>query len=404
LGPDYTDPDVGFGDSLEDAVGMTTSGSILAIDDDASTLGLLSELLELSGFEVLSASEGREGVDVFQRERPDLVITDIRMPQMDGLQVLARVRNIDDTVPVILVTGFGDLTNAVKAVREGAHDFLLKPINAEILLNTVSKGMEHCRLRRFERDHTRLLEEMVVKRTVDLEKANDMLMGSYQRIKRIQGSAIFALAKLAESRSGEMGWHLKRILEYCRALCNQLRQRERYREQLSRQFIDDLVQSSVLHDIGKVTIPDSILFNPRKFHMDEFEIMKQHAVRGGKALEQAASDTGEDSFLSIGRDVAYYHHERWDGNGYPYGLKQEDIPLAARIVAIADVYDALTTERLYKRAFSHEEACSMILEERGKQFDPEIVDAFLDVEAGFLSIRDGEAPGESPGESKQETG
>lgn len=402
MGPESNDPSAGFGDSLEDVAQLTTSGSILAIDDDAPTLGLLSDLLELSGFQVLSASEGREGIEAFQRDRPDLVITDIRMPHMDGLQVLARVREIDDTVPVILVTGYGDLTNAVKAVREGAHDFLLKPINAEILLNTVNKGMEHCRLRRFERDHTRLLEEMVVKRTTDLEKANEMLLRSYQRIQRIQGSAIFSLAKLAESRSGEMGWHLKRIQEYCRALCNQLRRRERYEKELSRQYIDDLVQSSVLHDIGKVTIPDSILFNPRKFHMDEFEIMKQHAVRGGKALEQAASETGEDSFLSIGRDVAYFHHERWDGNGYPYGIRGEDIPLAARIVAIADVYDALTTERLYKRAFSHEEACAMILEEREKQFDPEIVDAFLDVEAEFRSIRDGDGPGENSAEDKQE--
>jgi putative two-component system response regulator len=365
-------------------------GSILAIDDDQPILELLKELLELNGYSVDTASEGREGLDVFHRVRPDLVISDIRMPHMDGLDVLARVREIDDTAPVILVTGHGDLEHAVKAVRRGAHDFLLKPMNPEILLTTVKRGLEHCRLKRFERDHTRLLEQEVENRTEELERTNELLYNSYQRIRRIQGAAIFALAKLAESRSGEMGYHLKRIQEYCRVLCDRLGQRNKYKDRLTMGFIDDLVQSSVLHDIGKVTIPDSILFNPRKFRVDEFEIMKQHTIRGGKALEEAANETGEESFLSIGKDVAFYHHERWDGSGYPDGLKEEQIPLAARIVSLADVYDALTTERLYKRAFSHEEALEMIKEERGRQFDPEIVDAFCDVERLFSKIREGE--------------
>lgn len=367
-------------------------GSILAIDDDQPILDLLKELLELNGYTVDVASEGREGIEVFHRVRPDLVISDIRMPHMDGLDVLARVREIDDTAPVILVTGHGDLEHAVKAVRRGAHDFLLKPMNPEILLATVRRGLEHCRLKRFERDHTRLLEQEVESRTEELERANELLYNSYQRIRRIQGASVFALAKLAESRSGEMGYHLKRIQEYCRVLCERLRQREKYKDRLTIGFIDDLVQSSVLHDIGKVTIPDSILFNPRKFRVDEFEIMKQHTIRGGKALEEAANETGEESFLSIGKDVAFYHHERWDGNGYPDGLKEEQIPLAARIVSLADVYDALTTERLYKRAFSHEEASEMIMEERAKQFDPEVVDAFLDVEKIFGKIREGADP------------
>jgi response regulator RpfG family c-di-GMP phosphodiesterase len=263
-------------------------------------------------------------------------------------------------------------------------------MNPEILLTTVKRGLEHCRLKRFERDHTRLLEQEVENRTEELERTNELLYNSYQRIRRIQGAAIFALAKLAESRSGEMGYHLKRIQEYCRVLCDRLGQRNKYKDRLTMGFIDDLVQSSVLHDIGKVTIPDSILFNPRKFRVDEFEIMKQHTIRGGKALEEAANETGEESFLSIGKDVAFYHHERWDGSGYPDGLKEEQIPLAARIVSLADVYDALTTERLYKRAFSHEEALEMIKEERGRQFDPEIVDAFCDVERLFSKIREGE--------------
>jgi response regulator RpfG family c-di-GMP phosphodiesterase len=158
---------------------------------------------------------------------------------------------------------------------------------------------------------------------------------------------------------------------------------------MTEQFVEDLVQCSVLHDVGKVAIPDSILFNPRKFGIDEFEIMKQHAIHGGKALEEAAKEIGdEQSYLSLGKDVAYYHHEHWDGTGYPFGLKGEEIPLAARIVAIADVYDALTSERRYKLAFTHVEAVRMIAGLKGRQFDPELVDAFLEVAEEFRSIRD----------------
>ncbi len=152
-------------------------------------------------------------------------------------------------------------------------------------------------------------------------------------------------------------------------------------------FIDNIVRCSVLHDIGKVAIPDSVLFNPGKFDGDEFEIMKRHPVYGGKALEEAAAEVGdEEDYLSVGRDVAFYHHEHWDGNGYPFGLKGEEIPLAARIVALADVYDAIRTERRYKEAYSHTNALELIRQGRARHFDPEVVDAMLEVEAEFAEI------------------
>lgn len=498
--------------------GEFTEGTILAIDDDAATLGLLEDLLSLSGFNVFTAGEGHEGIKLFTEERPDLVITDIQMPRMDGLELLQRVRSVDDSVPVILVTGHGDLDNAVRALRRGAHDFLLKPINADILLNTVRKGLEHSRLRRLEEHYRHVLEERVEERTKELAErtrelasTNEFLQGiinsstrvaivltdfehkvtfwntgaenmygysaeemlgtsvlklypvdevtletvdklgqlmqseagtvqenikqvardgssltvsmavspmrdasgrvrgilglgqdvtkevslheellkSYRRIKKIQGASVFALAKLAESRDGETAFHLERLQQYCRALCNRLTFREEYSRHMTSQFIEDLVQCSVLHDIGKVAIPDSILFNTSKFGIDEYEIMKQHAIHGGRALEEAAERAGEPgSFLTMGKDVAYYHHERWDGKGYPFGLTEEQIPLVARIVAIADVYDALTTERRYKRAYSHDEARDVIVAEKGKQFDPGLVEAFLEAEGEFRQIRD----------------
>ncbi len=494
------------------------AGSILAIDDDSTTLGLLEDLLSLNGFKVFTASEGSEGIALFSDKRPDLVITDIQMPRMDGLELLRRVRSIDDAVPVILVTGHGDLDNAIRALRRGAHDFLLKPINADILLNTVRKGLEHCRLRRLEMHYRRVLEERVeertrelAERTRELARINEFLQGiinsstrvaivltdfehkvtfwntgaeniygysseemlgssvlrlypvddvtletvnklgqlmqseagtvqenikqvakdgktltlsmavspmkdasgrvrgilalgqdvtkevilheelleSYQRIKKMQGASIFALAKLAESRDGETAYHLERLQEYCRILCDRLAFRKPYSRHMTKRFIEDLVQCSVLHDIGKVGIPDSILFNPRKFGIDEYEIMKQHTIHGGRALEEAAERSGEEeSFLTLGKDVAYFHHERWDGKGYPFGLTAHEIPLGARIVAIADVYDALTTERRYKRAFSHTEAREVIVGEKGKQFDPELVDAFLEAEEEFRQIKE----------------
>lgn len=494
--------------------------SVLVIDDEDVPRELLRELLEMSGYKVFTATSGDEGVRSFDRERQSLVITDVRMPGADGMEVLRRVREIDPLVPVVVVTGHGDLETAISALRQGAFDLLQKPINPELLLKVVRQAVEHVRLRRFEKEHTRLLESEIEARTRELAQTNDFLRGilnsssgvsiiltdfnqnvlfwnsgaekifgysademigssitqlyvadrpnlalvdhlrsmmqdkagavhakvrqrakdgrvltislhispmldatgqvrgilglgqdvtseeqlveqlseSYSRIKRMQESSIFAMAKLAESRDGETAFHLHRLKEYCLSLCRHLRSRDKFSEFMTDQFIEDLAQSSILHDIGKVGLPDAILFNSGRFGSAEYEIMKNHTILGGRSLEEAAIETGEEGFLSMARDIAYYHHEHWDGGGYPEGRVQESIPLAARIVAIADVYDALTSERRYKRAFSHEEACALIIERRGKQFDPDLVDAFVNVSEEFRKIRQtpDEAPFESP--------
>jgi PAS domain S-box-containing protein len=218
-------------------------------------------------------------------------------------------------------------------------------------------------------------------------RLHEELVKSFQMLKQTQDVSIFSLARLAESRDEETGLHLTRIQHYCRVLCRGLAGRTIYRDVMTPGFVEDLVRSSVLHDIGKVTIPDSILLHPGKFTPEQFAVMREHPIHGGQALDDAVMRLGAESFLSIGRDVAYYHHEHWDGKGYPFGLEGEAIPLSARIAAVADVYDALTTERRYKRAFTHEEACSIIQESKSKQFDPEIVDAFREVESEFRRIR-----------------
>jgi PAS domain S-box-containing protein len=218
-------------------------------------------------------------------------------------------------------------------------------------------------------------------------RLNQELFKSFQLLKETQDVSIFSLARLAESRDEETGLHLTRIQHYCRVLCHRLATRDAYHDDMTSQFVEDLIRSSVLHDIGKVAVPDSVLLSANKFTKEEYDIMCQHPLHGGNALDDAVRRLGKESFLSTGRDVAYYHHEHWDGNGYPFGLKGEAIPLSARIVAMADVYDALTTERRYKRAFTHEEACAIILENKAKQFDPEIVEAFAETEKELRTIR-----------------
>lgn len=483
---------------------------VLTVDDDEAALGYLSDLLSLSGFEPITAQSGEKALEYFTKIKPDIVLTDIQMPGMDGMNLLKTIRELDDATPVIMITGHGEMDNAIKALRLGAYDFLLKPINTEILISTLQKAAEHCRLKKLENEYTHRLEAQVEARTRELAKTNDFLRGildsstgvsiivsdleenvifwnsgaqnilgyrsdemlgqsilklypkdtnrseirnrlmnrmqdgsgsiqdlvtqiskdgdqvvlsmavspmhdnkgnlqgilglgqdvtdrvrlheqlveSYQRIRNIQGASIFALAKLAEARDGETGSHLKRLQGYCESLCRRLSQRKLYGHLFTEDYILDLVQCSVLHDIGKLVIPDSILFHPGKFKDEDFEIMKQHAIYGGKALEEAAIEAGEaQSYLTLGRDVCYYHHERWDGSGYPFGLKGEEIPLAARIVSVADVYDALTTERRYKAAYSHEKASEYVEGESGRQFDPEVIAAFVDSKDEFSAIR-----------------
>ncbi len=219
-------------------------------------------------------------------------------------------------------------------------------------------------------------------------RQNKEIFKLLHEVRKTQDAAIFALAKLTESRGEETGAHLSRIQAYCRVLCNRLSKREKYAEILTGKFIDDLVRSSVLHDIGMVALPDSVLWSPDRLHPRERELLSEHPKVGGKALEEAVKKLGEKGFLSVGMDVAYYHHECWDGSGYPFGKKGEDIPLCARIVALADAYDDLTNARGKKVALSHAEACVRIAEGKGTLFDPELVEVFEELESEFLKIRE----------------
>jgi len=220
------------------------------------------------------------------------------------------------------------------------------------------------------------------------KKAEQALVESYRKLQNARMATILGLAKLAEYRDEGTGTHLERIREYAQIIAAELAKSPKYQNVITPEYIDNIYQSSILHDIGKVGIPDAVLLKPDKLTDEEFDVIKRHTLLGGDAIKAIEYQIEGESFLQMGKEIAYNHHEKWDGSGYPKGLKNEDIPLAARIVALADVYDALTTERFYKCAFSHEKSCQIILGLKTTHFDPEIVDTFMQLEDEFNRIRE----------------
>ncbi len=325
---------------------------VLIAEDDRDALDLLDNALQHFGFEVTRATDGIEALAAIRSGQFQLVISDWEMPGMSGLELCREVRSCVSssyTYFILLTARLGTL-NLIEGLRAGADEFLTKPVDPEELEMRLN----------------------VAERILSLE-TRDLV--------------IFSLAKLAEARDPETGAHLERIREYCRVLAHSLCESGRHSDLIDGMYVQMLYLTSPLHDIGKVGIPDSVLLKPGRLTPEEFEVMKQHAVIGGTTLSAAAEAHPRAKYLHMARDIAITHHEKFDGSGYPNGLRGNDIPLCGRIVALADVYDALTTARVYKPAYSHETAKSIILEGNGKHFDPEIVDAFLENESLFIEIR-----------------
>ena len=326
-------------------------GPILLVDDDPICLELLQSVLQELGYDVELADDGETAFEKLCRGDFRVVISDWQMPGMSGIELCRRVRDRQFSAYVyfILLTSLDRKENFVTGLHAGADDFITKPFDIEEL---------RVRLR-------------AASRIVSLES---------------QDLIIFSLAKLAESRDTDTGAHLERIREYCRLLAEHLSTTEKYRHVVDADYVRTIYMTSPLHDIGKVGIPDSVLLKPGPLTRDEFEIMKQHAVIGSQTLEAAIQAHPTAEYLRLAQQIALTHHEKYDGSGYPRGLSGEDIPLCGRIVAVADVYDALTTKRVYKEAFSHEEARALIIGGRGSDFDPDIVDAFLIHEAEIIAV------------------
>ncbi len=325
---------------------------ILAVDDDPVSLELLEGVLTDFGFDVETAPNGREALEATRSEDFRIVVADWEMPHMSGVELCRRIRqrSLSAYVYFMLVTCLEGVENLVEGLSAGADDFIKKPFHPEEL---------RVRMRTAER-------------IASLE-SRDLI--------------IFSLAKLAESRDPETGAHLERMQRYSHIVADQLGKTDKYRDIVDEDYVRTIFLTSPLHDIGKVGIPDHVLLKPGQLMPEEFEIMKEHAVIGGQTLDAAIESHPSAGFLQFASDIAWSHHERYDGKGYPKGLAGDEIPLAARIVAVADVYDALTSKRIYKSAFSHEKARKIILEGRGTQFDPDVVDAFLAREQDFQRIK-----------------
>jgi putative two-component system response regulator len=324
---------------------------VLAVDDDEIALELMAHALREAGYEVLTASGGQEALRIVRDTDCRLVISDWDMPDMTGVELCRQLRGAAHAgyLYFVLLTACNSSSKAIEGLSAGADDFMAKPFNPAELAVRVRTG----------------------ERILSLETRE---------------VTIFALARLAESRDPETGAHLERVQSYARVLAQKLSTRPKFQQQVNAEYIRLVHQTSPLHDIGKVGVPDSVLLKQGKLSQREFEIMQSHTVIGAETLQAALEQFPGVPFLEMARDIALTHHERFDGTGYPAGLCGEDIPLCGRIVALADVYDALVSKRVYKDRFSHDAARAIILESSGSHFDPDIVDAFRESEEEFVAI------------------
>ena len=349
--------------------------TILVVDDTPENLQLMNGLLR-DRYRIRLATNGERGLELArQSPQPDLVLLDIMMPGIDGYETCRRLKAENSTreIPVIFLTAMNQDSDQEEGFRCGCVDFITKPISPSVTLARVATHISLKRATDLLADHNRFLQEEVGRRTLEVQ--------------RVQDVTIMAMASLAETRDNETGMHIRRTQNYVKILAEQLLRDSPYSDQLDELTIDLLFKSAPLHDIGKVGIPDNILLKPDKLTSAEFETMKQHAVLGARIIASAEEGLeSPSSFLRFAREIAHHHHENWDGSGYPDRLAGEAIPLSARLMAVADVYDALISRRCYKPPMTHTEACSLIIEQCGRKFDPVVIAMFRQLGDQFALI------------------
>ena len=343
------------------------SRTILVADSDPSVRCLFQEILGVR-YVLEEAANGHEAIDAIGRLSPELIFLDVRLPGIDW-HTIAKQLPVGHSSQLVVVSDSATTSERARALEVGAEDYLVKPLNPADLQSRVELNL---RLRE------RREKEASLQRQIDLD-SDELAAGNWARIDQtiaLQDVAVFTLAKVAESRDNETGQHISRMREYSQILARELQRGGAYADEIDGTFLADFYRSSPLHDIGKVGIPDSILLKPGRLTPDEFDDMKRHTTIGGNILHEAVMGLEGGGFLSMAVMIAQFHHERWDGGGYPAGLIGDEIPLAARIVSVADVYDALTSERPYKKAWSNLDAKQAIDDAAGTQFDPVVVAAF----------------------------
>ncbi len=347
---------------------------ILIVDDESFYIDVLVNLLK-DEYSIVVAKDGEQALNRAESNSPpDLILLDILMPNMDGYEVCRRLKSQPDTsdIPIIFLTVKSEVDDEIKGFELGASDYIIKPMSPPIVKSRVRTHLALDHARRDLKAQNKVLEHRVIERTREIQQTQDV--------------AIYCLASLAETRDNETGNHIRRTQHYVKLLAKYLRDHPRFRHQINDEYIEQLFKSAPLHDIGKVGVPDRILLHPGKLEGEDWQEMKRHAQYGRDAILTAEKDLGSTSFLRLAREVAYSHHERWDGTGYPEALKGDDIPLSGQLMAVADVYDALISRRVYKAPFSHERAVEIIIEESGTRFDPDIIEAFIILQEEFNNI------------------
>ena len=350
--------------------------TILVVDDTPDNIMMMSALLK-DIYQVKVATNGEKALEIAIAAPPDLILLDVMMPVMDGYETCRRLKANQKlcNIPVIFLTARSEAQAETRGFELGAVDYIAKPINSAALLARVKTHLSLKHARNLLQNQNTYLEAEIARRT--------------QKISSMQDVFIFAMASLTETRDNETGNHIMRTQMYVQELCHKLSSHEKFKDILTEENISLITKSAPLHDIGKVGIPDSILLKPAALTQQEFDIMKMHTVLGRNAIIAAEKVLGQpDSFFQFAKELVYSHHECWDGAGYPQGLSGDEIPVSARIMSIADVYDALTSKRVYKSAFPHDIAMGIIRDDSGKHFDPDMVDAFLSLQNTFRLISD----------------
>ena len=340
--------------------------TIFVVDDNDTNLTMANEALK-DQYRVLTLPSAARMFALIEKVKPDLILLDIEMPEMDGFEALRRLKEDKEQadVPVIFLTSMTDTSVEARGFQLGVIDFITKPFSEPVLINRIKTHLD--------------VDELIRERTSQLQEKTVQLQ-------RLQNAIIFGFADLVESRDEGTGGHIDRTATYIKILLDAMADRGVYAGEINALDRDSFVSSARLHDVGKIAISDLILNKPGKLTDEEYTIMKTHTTEGERAIDQIASRTKDEEFLRNAKLFAGCHHERWDGKGYPHGLKEKEIPIQGRILAIVDVYDALVSERPYKKPFSEEEAVKIIMDASGTQFDPQIADVFYEIRGVFKAV------------------
>ena len=361
--------------SMRQKVDPTAKQTILIVDDTPDNIALLSGLFK-SQYRIKIATSGAKALQIAaQQPAPDLILLDVMMPEMDGYETCRRLKSdlLTVDIPVIFLTAKNQPADEEKGLLLGAVDYISKPISPAVVVARVATQLNLLRAQQLLRDQNKYLERLVQDRTSKLAKMQDAI--------------ILAMASLGEIRDNESSNHVRRTQLYVQALALQLRGHPRFLHELTEENIELLYKSAPLHDIGKVGIPDKVLMKQGKLTQAEFDVMKKHTVYGRDIILSVEYHLGEsNNFLRFAREITYSHQEKWDGSGYPDGIQGDAIPISARLMAVADVYDALISERDYEPVLSHQEAIEVMRKGRGIHFDPDVLDAFLAVADQFETI------------------